>query len=80
MQKPENGTLLQLNESTFEYSANAGYAGTYTSSAQATGKGPKASGTSIITMNARFDSIDLNADTIPATPRERCRVRTHAQA
>jgi len=52
MQKPEHGTLLQLNESTFEYTANAGYQGTDTFSVQATGKGPTASGTSIITMIA----------------------------
>jgi hypothetical protein len=52
MQKPEHGRLLQLNESTFEYTANAGYTGTDTFSVQATGKGPKASGTSIITMIA----------------------------
>ena len=52
MQKPEHGTLLQLNESTFEYTANAGYIGTDTFSVQATGKGPTASGTSVITMTA----------------------------
>jgi hypothetical protein len=52
VQKPEHGTLLQLNESTFEYTANAGYMGTDTFSVQATGKGPTASGTSIITMVA----------------------------
>ena len=52
MQKPEHGTLLQLNESTFEYTANAGYLGTDTFSVQATGKGPTASGTSIINMIA----------------------------
>jgi hypothetical protein len=52
VQKPEHGTLLQLNESTFEYTAHAGYIGTDTFSVQATGKGPTASGTSIITLVA----------------------------
>ena len=52
VQKPEPGTLLQLNESTFEYTAMTGYQGTDTFAVQATGKGPAASGTSIITMIA----------------------------
>jgi hypothetical protein len=52
MQKPEHGTLRQLNESTFEYTVNAGYIGTDTFSVQATGKGPTASGMSVITMIA----------------------------
>jgi Bacterial Ig domain len=49
---PEHGTLRQLNESTFEYTANAGYLGIDTFSVQVTGKGPTASGTSVITMVA----------------------------
>lgn len=52
VRKPEHGMLLQLNESTFEYTAIMGYQGTDTFSVQATGKGPTASGTSIITMIA----------------------------
>ncbi len=52
VQEPEHGTLNQLNESTFEYTANAGYIGIDTFSVQVTGKGPTASGTSIITMIA----------------------------
>ena len=52
IQKPEHGTLSQLNEFTFEYTANAGYIGTDTFSVQVTGKGSTASGTSIITMVA----------------------------
>ena len=52
VQKPAYGVLVQLNESTFEYTANAGYQGTDTFSVQATGRGPTASGTSIITMIA----------------------------
>ena len=52
IQKPEHGTLKQLNDFTFEYTANAGYIGIDTFSVQATGKGPTASGTSVITMTA----------------------------
>ena len=52
VQGPANGVLRQLNESTFEYTANPGYAGPDTFSVQVTGKGPTASGTSIITLVA----------------------------
>src|SRR6476659_2618798 len=52
VQSPANGVLRQLNESTFEYTANPGYAGPDTFSVQVTGKGPTASGTSIITLVA----------------------------
>ena len=52
VQQPEHGRLRQLNESSFEYTANAGYQGTDTFSVQATGKGPTASGTSVITLIA----------------------------
>jgi hypothetical protein len=52
VQKPAYGVLRQLNESTFEYAAGAGYAGTDTFSVQLTGKGPTASGTSVITLVA----------------------------
>ena len=52
VQKPGYGVLRQLNESTFEYTANAGYIGTDTFSVQVTGKGPTASGTSVITLTA----------------------------
>jgi hypothetical protein len=44
--------LRQLNESTFAYTANPGYAGPDTFSVQVTGKGRTASGTSIITLVA----------------------------
>jgi hypothetical protein len=50
--KPAYGVLVQLNESTFEYTANAGYQGTDTFSVQATGRGPTATGTSVITLVA----------------------------
>jgi hypothetical protein len=52
VQKPGYGVLRQLNESTFEYTASAGYIGTDTFSVQVTGKGPTASGTSEITLIA----------------------------
>ena len=84
MQKPGYAVLRQLNESTFEYTANAGYIGTDTFSVQVTGKGPTASGTSVITLVA--DSIDPNADPIwSAFPTgkwtlvvsRRCRITLH---
>jgi Bacterial Ig domain len=52
VQRPAHGTLRQLNESTFEYIANADYRGTDNFSVQATGKGPTATGTSVITLIA----------------------------
>jgi hypothetical protein len=52
VQKPGYGVLRQLNESTFEYTANAGYIGTDTFSVQVAGEGPTASGTSVITLIA----------------------------
>ena len=52
VQRPAYGVLGQLNEFTFEYTANAGYKGTDTFSVQATGRGPTASGTSVITLVA----------------------------
>ena len=52
VQKPGYGVLRQLNESTFEYTANPGYAGPDTFSVQVTGKGPTTSGTSIVTLVA----------------------------
>ena len=51
-QKPAHGTLKKLNVSTYQYTAKAGYKGSDTFAVQATGKGPTASGTSVITMNA----------------------------
>src|SRR4051794_19483882 len=49
---PEHGTLQQLNDSTFEYTSAAGYIGADTFAVQATGKGPTATGTSVITLTA----------------------------
>ncbi|MGJ5132959.1 Ig-like domain-containing protein [Bradyrhizobium oligotrophicum] len=51
-QKPAHGTLKKLNISTFQYTAKAGYKGPDSFAVTATGKGPTASGTSVITMNA----------------------------
>jgi hypothetical protein len=51
-QKPAHGTLKKLNISTYQYTAKAGYKGSDVFAVQATGKGPTASGTSVITMNA----------------------------
>lgn len=50
-QKPAHGTL-KLNVSTYEYTARAGYKGSDSFAVKATGKGPTASGTSVITMTA----------------------------
>ena len=51
-QKPENGKLKKVNVSTFEYRAKAKYKGSDTFAIKATGQGPKASGTSVITVHA----------------------------
>ncbi|WP_342733176.1 hypothetical protein [Bradyrhizobium sp. B117] len=50
--KPVHGKLKKLNAATYEYSTKARYKGTDTFVIKATGKGPKASGTSIITVHA----------------------------
>jgi hypothetical protein len=51
-QKPSHGKLKRLNISTFEYTAKARYKGTDTFAIKATGQGPTASGTSVITVHA----------------------------
>lgn len=51
-QKPAHGKLKRLNISTYEYTAKARYKGSDTFAIKATGKGPTASGTSVITMHA----------------------------
>jgi hypothetical protein len=48
-QKPAHG---KLNISTYEYTAKARYKGSDTFAIKATGKGPTASGTSVITVHA----------------------------
>lgn len=51
-QKPAYGKLKKINASTFEYRAKAKYKGSDSFAIKATGKGPKASGTSVITVHA----------------------------
>ncbi|MHC2337421.1 hypothetical protein [Bradyrhizobium sp. USDA 4454] len=51
-QKPAYGKLKKINASTFEYRAKAKYKGNDTFAIKATGQGPKASGTSVITVRA----------------------------
>ena len=51
-QKPAHGKLKKLNISTYEYTAKARYKGSDTFAIKATGKGPTASGTSVINMHA----------------------------
>ncbi|MCA6126171.1 hypothetical protein J6500_30400 [Bradyrhizobium sp. WSM 1704] len=51
-QKPAYGKLKKINASTFEYRAKAKYRGSDTFAIKATGQGPKASGTSVITVRA----------------------------
>ncbi|OKO69475.1 hypothetical protein [Bradyrhizobium sp. AS23.2] len=51
-QKPTHGKLKRLNQSTFEYKAKTKYKGSDTFAIKATGQGPTASGTSVITVHA----------------------------
>jgi hypothetical protein len=51
-QKPARGKLKKLDATTYEYKAKAKYKGSDTFAIKATGKGPTASGTSVITVNA----------------------------
>ena len=51
-QKPLHGKLKKLNNSIFEYKARAGYKGSDAFAIKATGQGPIASGTSVITVHA----------------------------
>ena len=51
-QKPAHGKLKKLDASSYQYTAKAKYKGSDTFAIKATGKGPTASGTSVITMNA----------------------------
>jgi hypothetical protein len=52
LQKPARGKLKKLNATSYEYKAKARYKGTDTFSIKATGQGPTASGTSVITVHA----------------------------
>jgi hypothetical protein len=49
-QKPGNGKLKKVNASTYQYTAKARHKGSDAFAITATGKGPKASGTSVTTM------------------------------
>jgi len=51
-QKPAHGKLKKLNATTYEYKAKAKYKGSDTFAIKATGQGPTASGTSVITVHA----------------------------
>ena len=51
-QKPKYGKLKKLNVTTYEYRAKARYKGSDTFAIKATGQGPTASGTSVITVQA----------------------------
>jgi hypothetical protein len=51
-QKPAQGKLKKLSLSTFEYTAKAKFKGSDSFAIKATGRGPTASGTSVITVRA----------------------------
>ena len=51
-QKPARGKLKKLDASSYQYTAKAKFRGSDTFAIKATGKGPTASGTSVITVNA----------------------------
>jgi hypothetical protein len=51
-QKPVHGKLKKLNVAAYEYKTKARYKGSDTFAIRATGKGPNASGTSLITVHA----------------------------
>jgi hypothetical protein len=50
-QRPAHGKLKKLNISTYEYRAKSRYKGSDTFAIKATGQGPTASGTSVITVH-----------------------------
>jgi len=52
LQKPVHGKLRKLDITTYEYKAKARYKGDDTFAIKATGQGPTASGTSVITVRA----------------------------
>jgi hypothetical protein len=52
LKKPAYGKLKKLNATTYEYKAKARYKGNDSFAIKATGQGPRASGTSVITVNA----------------------------
>ncbi|MBR0693069.1 hypothetical protein [Bradyrhizobium lablabi] len=52
LQKPAHGKLKKRNPTTYEYKTKAKYKGSDTFAIKATGQGPTASGTSVITVTA----------------------------
>jgi hypothetical protein len=52
LQKPAHGKLKKLNITTYEYTAKARFKGNDSFAIKATGQGPTASGTSVITVHA----------------------------
>jgi hypothetical protein len=50
--KPTYGKLKKLNVTTYEYKAKARFKGSDSFAIKATGQGPTASGTSVITVSA----------------------------
>ena len=52
LQKPAHGKLKKLNATTYEYKPKARYKGSDSFAIKATGQGPTASGTSVITVQA----------------------------
>ena len=52
LQKPARGKLKKLNATTYEYKAKTRYKGNDSFAIKATGQGPTASGTSVITVQA----------------------------
>lgn len=52
LNKPAHGKLKKINATTYEYKAKAKFKGNDSFAIKATGQGPTASGTSVITVNA----------------------------
>ena len=52
LQKPVHGKLKKVNITTYEYKAKARYQGSDAFAIKATGQGPTASGTSVVTVHA----------------------------
>jgi hypothetical protein len=52
LQKPARGKLKKLSATSYEYRAKGRYKGSDTFSIKATGQGPSASGTAVITVHA----------------------------
>lgn len=52
LNKPAHGKLKKINATTYEYKASARFKGNDSFAIKATGQGPTASGTSVITVNA----------------------------